>query len=129
MAELDFSLDARGGGNPVDRPSLLLQLRERTGRENLRCGVEKEGRSRADAESALLVPMGRCLHLDYRIPAVGACHLHGCWGDRARGVLPGIGHCLDHWCGNPGDRFSRLRRAVEEHGEERTGWRDRLMRA
>src|SRR5882672_11650424 len=59
MAEPRFPLDPRIGRGHVDRPSLVLQLRQRAGGENLRSRLAEEGGPGADASRVVLVPLGR----------------------------------------------------------------------
>ena len=50
---------------------VLLQLRQRAGREDLRCRLQEEGHPGAHAAGALLVPLGRRVHLGHRRAAAG----------------------------------------------------------
>src|SRR3954469_8331868 len=63
VAEPRLPLDPRSGWRDVDRPPLVLQLRQRAGGEDVRRRFEEEGRPRADAACALLVPLGRRVYL------------------------------------------------------------------
>src|SRR6267378_95154 len=69
VAEPCLPLDPRAGRGHVDRPSLVLQLRQRAGGENVRSRLAEEGGPRADASRALLVPLGRGLYLGDGHPA------------------------------------------------------------
>ena len=58
--------------DPLDRTSLLLQLRQRSDGGEAGRSHETEGRARAHAAGALLVPLGRRLDLDHRSAAAPA---------------------------------------------------------
>src|SRR5713101_8463462 len=59
MAQPDLPLDPRARGRDVDRPPLVLQLRQRPGGQDLRRRLEEESGPRDAAPRALLVPLGR----------------------------------------------------------------------
>src|SRR5467141_228450 len=69
MAEPRLPLDPRIGRGHVDRPSLVLQLRQRAGGENLRSRLTEESGPGADASRVVLVPLGRRLYLGDGDPA------------------------------------------------------------
>src|SRR6266850_651527 len=58
VAEPRLPLDPCAGRRDVDRPSLVLQLRQRTSGENVRSRLAEEGGPGADASRAVLVPLG-----------------------------------------------------------------------
>ena len=69
---VNLPLDPRAGERDVDRPSVVLQLRQFPAREDVRPRISQEGAAGAHAAGALLVPLGRRLHLgDRHPPALG----------------------------------------------------------
>src|SRR6266478_1307516 len=88
VAEPCLPLDPRVGRGDVDRPSLVLQLRQRAGGENVRSRLAEEGGPGADAARVVLVPLGCRLYLgDGHPPALGRVLGRQRHGERAHEQL------------------------------------------